>query len=90
MNEKPKYDNELSGRLWMQNSQNPSAPIAKFELTINGEVKKFCVWPEQLPKNGGNPFHRVQLDKPREAREYIAPAPKAPEPFDIQDDDIPF
>ena len=65
----------------MQSSQNPIAPIAKFELTINGELKKFAVWPSQLPKAGGNPFHRVELDKPKEGNGnyHNSPKPYAPD-----------
>jgi hypothetical protein len=58
------YDNEMKGRLWKQDGVNPKAPYMKGEFIINGQKKEITIWQEQTPKNGGKPFHRVEIKEP--------------------------
>jgi hypothetical protein len=80
MNDKPAYDNELKGRLWKQESANPKAPLFKGEFIINGQKKVLVVWPEQTPKSGGKPFHRVVAEDPKEGGGNYHNSPKPTEP----------
>jgi len=79
------YDNEMKGRLWKQDGVNPKSPYMKGEFIINGQKKEITIWKEQTPKNGGKPFHRVEIKEPYQKTNT---APKS-NSYN-SDEDIPF